>query len=412
MRRRFLALGVSTLCLALAPTLALGAQSNTAGAEASAANGATSDQLIAQSGGGSAEQSATNLQIIPVAVAPAVAPQVVPVNLNLPISVASTGEPGAVDQSNKAHADASAGNQAASSQTIVQSGGDAKKGDSGPSASQSATNLQVIPVAAAPAVAPQIVPVNANVPVSILSSGPSGDVDQSNRAYAEGSAGNTAASDQAILQGGSGSGSASQSATNAQLLPIALAPAIAPQVLPINANVPVSFLSDAPSGDVDQSNRARAEAWADNTAASYQAIVQGDPKKGDGSGSGWASQSATNVQFLPIAFAPAIAPQVLPINANVPVTVGNPLAVLPLPVDPLVAVADPVGTVTGLLPALPVNPFALLGDPLSTVTGAVGTVSGLLPLGAVTGLLPLGAVTGLLPLSAVTGLLPALPVGI
>ncbi|HET6690074.1 MAG TPA: hypothetical protein VFG74_04330, partial [Miltoncostaeaceae bacterium] len=297
---------------------------------------------------------------------------------------------------------------------------------------QTATNTNVVPIAAAPAVAAQVVPVNANVPVSVLSDAPSGDVSQTNRALADGTASNTAASQQqapALAKDGKGTKGAegaggSQTATNTNVVPIAAAPAVAAQVVPVNANVPVSLFAQGgdeadgkgPAGP-HQSNVAAAGGAASNTAASGQY------------GSG--TQTATNTQVLPIALAPSIAPQVLPINANVPVTVGNPLAVLPpLPVDPLAVLANPVGTVTGLLPPLPVNPAAVLANPVGTVTGLlpplpvnpaavlanpVGTVTGLLPVGAVTGLLPalpLGAVTGLLPLGAVTGLLPPLPVAL
>ena len=371
MRRHLLAISASARALAIVPTLALGAQGNGAGAEAGAANAVTS----AQSGGGS--QTATNTQVLPIAAAPAVAAQVVPVNLNLPISVASSGGGGNVDQSNTAGADASAANTVASTQ----------KGGGG--GSQTATNTQVAPIAAAPAVAAQVVPVNANVPVTVLGDAPSGDVDQSNRAYAGADASNTVASRQEGAKGGTKDEGGDQTATNTQVAPVALAPAIAAQVVPVNANVPVNLFTTGDEGDgkgdpkadgVDQSNVAVAGASAGNLVASAQ--------KGGG------SQTATNTQVTPLALAPALAPQILPVNANVPVTVGNPLALLPaLPIDPFAVLADPVGTVTGLVPPLPVDPFAILGDP-------VGTVTGLLPLGAVTGLLPA------LPA------LPALPVGL
>jgi hypothetical protein len=255
-----------------------------------------------------------------------------------------------VDQSNTAAADAAAANDATSVQKSEGSG------------SQTATNTQVAPIAVAPAGAPQVVPVNANVPVSVLSDGPSGDVSQTNGAYAGADASNTAASRQEAPKDAKKGEGGSQTASNTQILPIAAAPAISGQILPINANVPVDLftLGGGDDGKADagtsQSNVAYAGALATNTAASRQY--------------GGGTQTARNTQFIPIAFAPAIAPQILPINANVPITVGNPLAVLPLPVDP----------------------FAVLGDP-------VGTATGLLPLGAVTGLLP-----------ALPVPLPALPV--
>ena len=103
MRRHLLAISASALALAVVPSFALGAQDNTAAANAAAGNSATSVQL-----GGGGDQTATNTQLLPIAVAPAVAPQVAPVNLNLPISVASTGGGGSVDQSNTAAAFAAA----------------------------------------------------------------------------------------------------------------------------------------------------------------------------------------------------------------------------------------------------------------------------------------------------------------
>jgi hypothetical protein len=369
MQRHLLAISASALALAVVPSFALGAQDNTAAANAAAGNSATSVQL-----GGGGDQTATNTQLLPIAAAPAVAAQVVPVNLNLPISVASTGGGGSVDQSNTAAADASAANEATSVQKSEGSG------------SQTATNTQIVPIAAAPAVAAQVIPVNANVPVSVLSDAPSGDVSQTNGAYAGAGAANTAASRQEGPKDAKKGEGGSQTASNTQILPIAAAPAISGQILPLNANVPVDLFTtgggdDGKADGTSQSNVAYAGASAANTAASRQY--------------GGGTQTATNTQFIPISLAPAIAPQILPINANVPINIGNPLAVLPpLPVDPFAVLGDPVGAVTGLLP--------------------LGAVTGLLPLGAVTGLLPvglpdLGAVTGLLPLGAVTGLLPALP---
>ena len=72
---------------------------------------------------------------------------------------------------------------------------------------------------------------------------------------------------------------------------------------------------------------------------------------------GGGAQSASATQVLPIAVAPAVNAQVVPVNANVPVTLGLP----PLPIDPFAVLADPVGTVTGVV-----------GDPVGAVTGLLG----------------------------------------
>ncbi len=416
MKRHFIVAGVSALCMALAPTMAFGTESppppstvtqtNSAPADATAGNANTSGQLIGQSGGGSqsADQTAVNTQVIPIALAPATSVQTLPVNLNLPVRIASPGDNGDVRQSNSAPATAEATNANTSGQLIKQSGGgggDKKKdGGSGQTASQTAINTQVVPIAAAPATTVQTLPINANIPVRIASPGDNGSVKQSNKAPADADATNVNGSKQAIGQDGEyggGSQRARQTAINTQLLPIAFAPATSVQTLPINANVPIRFLSPGDDGQVKQSNKAPADADASNVNGSRQAIWQGSGKKGNGwtggGGSQSARQKAINTQLLPIGFAPATSLQTLPVNANAPIRF---LDELPrLPVDPFTALADPVGTVGG---ALPVNPLALLASP----TDALGA----LPLGAVTGLL------GGLPLGTVTGLLPALPVGL
>jgi hypothetical protein len=262
-------------------------------------------------------------------------------------------------------------------------------------------------VAAAPAVSAQVVPVNANVPVRVASPGDSGShkrggADQSNTAVADAAAANANGSVQGIGQDGAGgSQSASQSATNVQALPIAAAPAVAAQVLPVNVNLPVRVLSPGDDAAPDQSNGAYADGTALNVNESAQGIGQA------GSGHQAASQSATNAQLVPVGLAPSLASQVLPLNVNAPVRALDELPALP--VDPFALLADPVGTVTGVvgslpLGALPVDPFALLADPVGTVTGLLGS----LPLGA----LPVDpfALLGD-PLSLVSGLLAGLPLG-
>ena len=102
-----------------------------------------------------------------------------------------------------------------------------------------------------------------------------------------------------------------------------------------------------------QSNHAVASA----VGTSANTIVQ------DLTGSGGGSQSATATQVLPVAVAPAVNAQVVPVNANVPLALGLP----PLPIDPFAVLADPIGTVTGIA-----------ADPVGSVTGLVGSVTGLL----------------------------------
>ncbi len=299
MRRHILALGAGALCLALAPTLALGSQSNDAAASAVGNSANTVVQDLTTPGGGA--QSASATQVLPIAVAPAVNAQVVPVNANVPIRVASPGGDGPVRQTNSSEAEAAAVNSNAIAQ---RSGGHHKPG------------------------------------------------------------------------GGA------QSASATQVLPIAVAPAVNAQVVPVNANVPIRVASPGGDGPVRQTNSSEAEAAAVNSNAIAQRSG-GHHKPGGG------AQSASATQVLPIAVAPAVNAQVVPVNANVPVTLGLP----PLPIDPFAVLADPVGTVTGvvgdpvgavtgLVGALPIDPFAVLADPVGTVTGVVGD-----PVGAVTGLL-------------------------
>jgi hypothetical protein len=102
-----------------------------------------------------------------------------------------------------------------------------------------------------------------------------------------------------------------------------------------------------------QSNDAAAAAAGINT----NAIVQGIAQSGGPAGGQAAGQQGTATQVLPIAVAPAVNAQVVPVNANVPIALG----LSPLPIDPFAVLADPVGTVTGVL-----------ADPLGAVTGVLG----------------------------------------
>jgi hypothetical protein len=83
--------------MALAPAMAFGTekspplpivgQTNSAPANATAGNANTSGQLIGQSGGGSqsADQTAVNTQVVPIAAAPATSVQTLPLNVNAPL---------------------------------------------------------------------------------------------------------------------------------------------------------------------------------------------------------------------------------------------------------------------------------------------------------------------------------------
>jgi hypothetical protein len=174
MRRLILALGAGALCLALAPTLALGIQSNDAAAAAAGINTNAIVQGIAQSGGPAGGQAAgqqgTATQVLPIAVAPAVNAQVVPVNANVPVRVASPGDDGPVVQRNSAAAAAAAVNANTVAQRLTQRAGSrhgAKPSAGGQAAGQQGTATQVLPIAVAPAVNAQVVPVNANVPIAL-----------------------------------------------------------------------------------------------------------------------------------------------------------------------------------------------------------------------------------------------------
>jgi hypothetical protein len=205
-------------------------------------------------------------------------------------------------------ADADANGQAKNheaSQSIRQ---EANKNDGGNSASQSSSNSQILPIALGAALA---IPVNANIPVSILSNGPAqGAVNQ----HSDGNArarGVNAEQDQDIKQtGGSGANSASQSSSNSQILPIALGAGLA---IPLNLNVPVSILSNGPvQGAVNQRSDADAKAEALNNETEQTIRQDG------GKGANQAIQSASNSQILPIALGAALA---VPINLNLPIAI-------------------------------------------------------------------------------------------
>jgi hypothetical protein len=128
----------------------------------------------------------------------------------------------------------------------------------------------------------QILPVNANVPVQVLSIGSNGgDTEQSNRSQAESSADNESKTVQAMDQGqrvdgGSGHGGAVQSGEQqASTEQEARSSATSTQILPVNANVPVQVLSiGSNGGDTQQANSSSAGSSAGNGAGTFQALGQ------------------------------------------------------------------------------------------------------------------------------------------
>jgi hypothetical protein len=254
-------------------------------------------------GGNTASQATSSSQILPISLGLGAA---VPVNANVPVGVLSGGPvQGVVSQKADARGNGEAINNE-TNQGIEQKGGE----HGGNSASQSASNSQILPIALGAGVA---LPVNANVPVSVLSMGPAqGAVSQDGRARGNSESLNNE-TEQTIRQDGEGKGagnSASQSASNSQILPIALGASLA---IPVNANIPVSILSMGPAqGDVTQ----RGDAGAKSRAVGVE--HDQDIRQRGGEGGNSASQSASNSQILPVSLGAALA---VPVNANVPISI-------------------------------------------------------------------------------------------
>ncbi len=182
MKRKLLAVGVSTLALAF-------------GANSALAN-------PAPPAGSSASQSNATSQIVPVAVS---APITVPVNASVPVAV--LGSNGDTTQSNDTDVDGSASNNE-THQVIVQGAGHGKKGAADYSNGRRSASTHK----------------RAN-----------GSTTQTNTTTVDGAATNNE-TQQVILQGGGGS--ASQSNATSQILPVALA---LPVTAPVNASVPVAI---------------------------------------------------------------------------------------------------------------------------------------------------------------------------
>jgi hypothetical protein len=181
-------------------------QSNHSAAWSSAENEAWTGQSVDQDqhakGGWSsgpafqgAEQDAETKQD---AESRATSKQIAPINVNAPIQVLSFGSNGGdTYQSNNSTAKSSAENEAETGQQAGQS----QHGGSGPAVQGAEQDAETKQYADSSAQAEQFLPVNANVPVQILSFGHNGgDTQQSNNSAAGSSAENEAGTGQSIGQ--------------------------------------------------------------------------------------------------------------------------------------------------------------------------------------------------------------------
>jgi hypothetical protein len=290
-------------------------------------------------GGSSSDQSASN-SVDQSADSKAKTTQIVPVNVNAPISIGSVGDNGA-DQSNNASSASAAGNDNRSSQSTDQSAGGGRGSD------QTASN-SVDQSATSKAKTTQIVPVNVNVPISIGSVGDNGAT-QSNDASSASAAGNRNRSTQSIDQTGSSGtgkgrrGSSDQTASNA-VEQTATSKAKTTQVLPVNVNAPFSFGSvqggdrgcgEQGAGGAKQSNTATSWSWAGNRNRSTQTIHQSAPSGGDkgwtktgekepkGPKSGGSSSQTASNGIDQISNAKGVTIQWFPVNVNDPFSFGS-----------------------------------------------------------------------------------------
>ncbi len=269
-------------------------------------------------------QSATTAQ---QAEAASGATQVDPTNTDISIRVLSPGDDGDVSQSNTVGSSATAGNQAATTQTAGQ-----VSGGSGIQTSQQQAGTDQLALALSEAA--QIDPTNANLPVRVLSPGSDGSVTQSNTAGSQATSGNAATTGQSSSQnqggascGCSGSGSGVQSANqSAGTQQGAGAISTATQDHPSNTNVSIRVLSPGSDGSVTQSNTAGSQATSGNAATTGQSSSQNQGGascgcSGSGSGVQSANQSAGTQQG---AGAISTATQDHPSNTNVSIRVLSP----------------------------------------------------------------------------------------
>jgi hypothetical protein len=309
-------------------------QSNEASSDATAANLNATEQTAdqTQAGGSGLQaigQSATNDQD---ALAFAFTLQDGASNKNEPVRVLSPGEDGSVSQSNDASSDASAGNTNVAQQTAAQdqAGSSCCGGGSGGEQviGQSADSEQD---AAALSTTVQEKPSNDNISVRVLSPGDDGEVNQTNEASSNATAGNLNVTKQTADQtqaggsckcgGGAGEQVIGQSASNDQ---DAAALAATKQEKPSNSNISVRVLSPGNGGSVSQSNIASSNAAAGNTNVTEQKADQtqaGDSCKCGSGGEQIIGQSASNDQD---AAALAATKQEKPSNSNISVRVLSP----------------------------------------------------------------------------------------
>jgi hypothetical protein len=222
--------------------------------------------------------------------------QFLPINANVPVQILSLGSNGGdTTQSNNSTAKSSAANEAWTDQSAGQhqsTWGPSPKGDDGwkpeghgPNDQGSAPAIQGADQQArthqdadSSATSKQIAPVNANVPIQVLSLGSNGgDTTQSNNSTAKSSATNEAGTDQSASQHQQAGpapafqGSSQQASTNQD----AHSSARSEQIAPINANVPVQILSlGSNGGATTQSNNSQAASTATNQAGTSQVLGQ------------------------------------------------------------------------------------------------------------------------------------------
>jgi hypothetical protein len=222
--------------------------------------------------------------------------QILPLNMNVPFQKLSFGHNGGdTRQSNNSSAWSSAENEAWTGQSVDQDqkverpkghddhegyedhkGGDDRP-ESGPAFQWADQDAETKQYADSSAESKQFLPVNANVPVQILSFGSNGgDTYQSNNSAAKSSAENEAGTGQEADQSQHGSGSGFQGADqDAETKQYADSSAKSEQFLPVNANVPVQILSFGHNGgDTQQSNSSAAHSSAENEAGTGQSIGQ------------------------------------------------------------------------------------------------------------------------------------------
>jgi hypothetical protein len=201
--------------------------------------------------------------------------QVEPTNQNISVRVLSSGDDGAVTQSNTSAAEAAAANANATLQAAGQSapaGGNQAVG-------QEAQNTQA---ADATADSTQIKPTNQNIAVRVLSDGDNGDVSQENTSSAAALAANADKTAQVADQSGGGGGGGAQAVgQKAASDQYADAGADSVQDHPSNVNAPVRVLSKGDGGDVEQANTSTAESAALNANETLQKAAQdqGDQRR-------------------------------------------------------------------------------------------------------------------------------------